>query len=76
MSAHLTVRIPKLSRMKIDWNQEIGAWLSIIPTIVNGMFLSTDEFRDRLQLRYGIGLDNLPQKYSKMCFKRGPHVLK
>ena len=43
-------------------NKETGAWLNIIPTIVNGMSLSKMEFRDGLRMRYGIGLEDLPCK--------------
>lgn len=37
------------------------AWLNIIPTVVNGMSLLKDEFRDGLRMRYGIGLEDFPK---------------
>ena len=43
-------------------SKETGAWLNIIPTIVNGMSLSKMEFRDGLRMRYGIGLEDLSSK--------------
>ena len=50
-----------MHRRKAERNQETGAWLSIIPTIVNGLSLSKEEFRDGMRMRYGIGLDDLPK---------------
>ena len=58
----LTADMPKLRLRKVTRNRETGAWLNIIPTIVNGLSLSKMEFRDGLRMRYGIGLENLPYK--------------
>eukprot|EP00978_Attheya_sp_CCMP212_P032240 scaffold124880_cov38-Attheya_sp.AAC.2 len=41
----------------------MGAWLTVLPSIVNGMTLFADEFRDHgLAIRYGYELLNLPEK--------------
>ena len=58
----LTSTMSKLRLRKILRNRETGAWLNVIPTIVNGMSLSKMEFRDGLRMRYGIGLEDLPSK--------------
>ena len=58
----LTTDMPKLRLQKITRNKETGAWLNIIPTVVNGMSLSKMEFRDGFRMRYGIGLEDLPHK--------------
>ena len=52
----LTTDMPKLRLRKITRNKETGAWLNIIPTIVNGMSLSKMEFRDGLRMRYGMSV--------------------
>ena len=58
----LSTDMPPLRRRKVERNRETGAWLSIIPTVVNGLSLSKEEFRDGLRMRYGIGMDDLPTK--------------
>jgi hypothetical protein len=32
--------------------KETGSWLTIMPSLINGMELSAQEFRDRLLIRY------------------------
>ena len=41
-------------------NPDMGAWISVQPTLINGLFLSKDEWRDRMRRRYGLGLVYLP----------------
>ena len=42
-------------------NTETSAWISIQPTLVNGLSLSKNELRDAMRRRYGLGLVNLSQ---------------
>eukprot|EP00978_Attheya_sp_CCMP212_P014047 scaffold35646_cov59-Attheya_sp.AAC.3 len=37
-----------------------GGWLTVLPNVMNGSILSDLEFRDGLQLRYAMILQNLP----------------
>jgi hypothetical protein len=39
-----------------------GAWLSVLPSIVNGTELSAEEFHDALTIRYGELPSNFPYK--------------
>jgi hypothetical protein len=45
----------------IKRGEKTGAWLSVLPSTVNGTELSPQEFRDALFMRYGITLPDLPQ---------------
>ena len=47
-------------------NTETGAWISVQPTLVNGLFLSKDEWRDAMRRSYGLGLVDKPQ-YCEGC---------
>jgi hypothetical protein len=47
----------------VERSNKTGAWLTVLPSIVSGMSLSTDEFRDGLAIRYGYELLNLPGKF-------------
>jgi len=47
---------------RLDRACQTGAWLTVLPTRLNGTELSAEEFRDNLRLRYGLQLDNIPQK--------------
>eukprot|EP00978_Attheya_sp_CCMP212_P023067 scaffold69828_cov33-Attheya_sp.AAC.2 len=49
-------------RRVIERGNKTGAWMTVLPSIVNGMTLSADEFRDGLAIRYGYELLNLPEK--------------
>jgi hypothetical protein len=51
-----------LSR-SIKRGKETGAWLSVLPSIVNGTELSAEEFRDALTIRYG----ELPSNFPTHC---------
>jgi hypothetical protein len=37
------------------------AWLSVLPSNINGTKLSAQEFRDAIHIRYGITLPDLPE---------------
>jgi hypothetical protein len=39
---------------------ECGAWLTVMPSLLNGTELSATEFRDALRLRYGLNPTNMP----------------
>jgi hypothetical protein len=49
-------------RRTILRGEQTGAWLSTLPSIVNGTELSTQEFRDAINMRYGITPPDLPLK--------------
>eukprot|EP00978_Attheya_sp_CCMP212_P037992 scaffold183996_cov58-Attheya_sp.AAC.2 len=53
---------PRNRRRVIEQGNKTGAWLTVLPSIVNGMTLSADEFRDGLAIRYVYELLNLPDK--------------
>ena len=42
-------------------NIETGTWISVQPTLVNGLSLSKDELRDTKRKSYGLGLVDMPQ---------------
>jgi hypothetical protein len=44
----------------IKRGQHTGAWLSALPSTVNGTELSAQEFRDAISMRYGITPSDLP----------------
>ena len=52
-----------LDTRQITRNTETGAWISIQPTLVNGLSLLKDEWRDTIRRRYGLALLNLPKCY-------------
>ena len=43
------------------YNNKTGAWISIQPTLVNGLSLLKDERRDTMRRRYGLELLDLPR---------------
>ena len=45
--------------------QRTGAWLSMLPSIINGMELGVQEWRDYLFLRYGIEPPELSSYYDE-----------
>jgi hypothetical protein len=45
-------RMPKGFSRSIRRGQLIGAWLTVLPSIVNGTELSSEEFRDALTIHY------------------------
>ena len=52
---------PKCLRSTIR-SQSTGAWLSLTPSAINGLTLSSGEFRDGIALRYGLDITDLPKK--------------
>jgi hypothetical protein len=59
----LTTIVSPLSkdrRRTIKRRQHTGAWLSALPSTVNGTELSAQEFRDAVSMRYGITPSDLP----------------
>ena len=50
-------RSPKNRKIKT------GAWISIQPTLVNGMSLLNDEWKDTMKRKYGLELIDLPKCY-------------
>jgi hypothetical protein len=55
-------RLPTGLIRSIQRGQFTGAWLTVLPSIVNGTDLSVEEFRDVLIIRYGEIPSNFPQK--------------
>jgi hypothetical protein len=52
--------LPADKSRTIGRGRETGAWLSILPSTVNGTELSAQEFRDALSMRYGDAPSDLP----------------
>jgi hypothetical protein len=50
----ILLNLPDRRCHTIKKGEEIGAWLSVLPSTVNGTELSTQEFRNALFRRYGI----------------------
>jgi hypothetical protein len=55
-------RLPDGLNRTITRGKETGAWLTVLPSIVNGTELSAEEFRDALIMRYGERPSNLPRE--------------
>jgi hypothetical protein len=55
-------RLPEGLGQSIQRGQLTGAWLSVLPSIVNGMELSAEEFYDALTIRYNELPSNFPHK--------------
>ena len=53
----LTARL----RRKLSRAPSTGAWITLLPTAVNGLSLSPGEFRDGMSLRYGWAFGALPK---------------
>ena len=51
---------PEGRRRTIRRGEQTGAWLSVLPSTVNGTELSAQEFRDALLMRYGITPPDFP----------------
>jgi hypothetical protein len=56
----ILLRLPKGESRIIRRGQETGAWLSLLPSTVNGTELSAQEFRDAVSMRYGLAPPDLP----------------
>ena len=52
----------RTARVRLQRAQETGAWLTVMPESLNGTELTEDEFRDSLQLRFGLCPSHLPDK--------------
>ena len=52
--------LPDGRRRTITRGQKTGAWISVLPSTINGTELSSQEFRDALYMRYGITPPDLP----------------
>ena len=59
--ASLLVPMDALDSQRTTRNTETGAWISVQPTLVNGLSLLKDKWRDRMRQRYGLGLVDLPR---------------
>ena len=57
----LPAMTPQCRRSTIR-SRSTGAWLSVIPSDVNGLSLSSGEFRDGIALRYGLDITDLPKR--------------
>ncbi len=58
--AKIRRKLPDELSRTIARRQETGAWLSVLPSTVNGTELSAKEFRDALTMRYGERPSNFP----------------
>ena len=62
----ITVPMSPFNTCQTTRNTENGAWISIQPTLVNGLSLSKEKWRDAMRRRYGLELLDLP-KYCDGC---------
>jgi hypothetical protein len=77
--------LPTGESRTIRRGQQTGAWLSLLPSTVNGTELSAQEFRDAVSMRYGLVPPDLPQKCDgcdapftlqhALCCKKGGLVI-
>jgi hypothetical protein len=51
------------TRRTIKQGMEIGQWLSILPSTINGTKLSAQEFQDAILLQYAWSPGDLPSQY-------------
>jgi hypothetical protein len=58
-----------MDKRRILWSAATGAWLSNLPSLLNGSDLSAEEFRDGLRLRFGLPPISLPPQCNG-CSKR------
>ena len=49
-------------KQKAEKAKSTESWLTITPTIINGLSLSKGEFRDGMSLRYGFEFNELPKR--------------
>jgi hypothetical protein len=56
-------RLPDGLNRTITRGKETGAWLTVLPSIVNGTELSAEEFRDVLIMRYGERYGERPSNF-------------
>ncbi len=56
-------KLPEGLSRSIKRGQQTGAWLSVLPSIVNGTELLAEEFRDALTIQYG----ELPSNFPLHC---------
>jgi hypothetical protein len=47
--------------MQIETGKETGAWLTVLPSMINGTELSAQKFRDKLLIRYARQPLDLPE---------------
>eukprot|EP00978_Attheya_sp_CCMP212_P031185 scaffold117077_cov65-Attheya_sp.AAC.6 len=52
--------LPPEKRRIVEWSCRTRAWISVLPSTVNGMELSTEEFHDVTHLQYGQVPPNFP----------------
>jgi hypothetical protein len=51
-----------MEKRRIERSKHTGAWLTTMPSILNGSDLSAEEFRDGLRLRFGLTPNALPTR--------------
>jgi hypothetical protein len=50
------------TKRRVKRSQDCGAWLTVMPSQLNGTELSALEFRDALRIRFGLNPQNLPEQ--------------
>ena len=50
------------TKRRMERSARTGAWITTMPSLLNGTDLSADEFRDSLRLRYGLVPTGLPHR--------------
>ena len=58
----LSPAMTPLQLRKITRARSTGAWISVLPSDVNGLSLSKLEYRDGMRMRYGLPPKNIPQR--------------
>jgi hypothetical protein len=53
-------KLGRTTHRTIQQGRKSGAWLSVLPSTINGTELSAQEFRDTLSMQYGEAPSNLP----------------
>ena len=60
----LTAPMTPFAACQTTHNTKTGAWISIQPTLINGLSLSKDKWRNAIRRRYGLELLELPKCYN------------
>jgi hypothetical protein len=69
--------LPDGQSRTIKRGEQTGAWMSVLPSTINGTELSPQELCDALFMRYGIALPDLPDNCDgcEAHFTLQPYIL-